>query len=359
MKDLNETEWQLIVNGKQKPWPIEDYMNTPITIDLNWGLDSCCYEADVVTFTVHELEAGKVIPHVQLNKAEKRVVCVIPVKEKEKRYKIFIDWTSTKKTVYENLVATIGNNKVQLTDGILTLRGKELSSKYEILYCGKPCKITQEDVNLLRVCIPVNEPVKSSILPKTAKGWIGYFMPGVLLSLVLGLVGLLGYYVLFPSYTEQECTQSEAHIIDRIESSSNEIFSFEEIGEKSESNIQHSSARESVSYLQEHERWCKHDMERFPELHGLFDAMNDFRFKNALDIIERLEFDAPSIERLTEAFRVAMNDQLCCEEKRKVYTHDDCITIKKYCHILERRDSTLKGRQKESEVTRIEPLNAY
>ena len=37
-KNEKPEDWQLIVNGKSKPWPVADYMNNPVTIDLNWVL---------------------------------------------------------------------------------------------------------------------------------------------------------------------------------------------------------------------------------------------------------------------------------------------------------------------------------
>ena len=39
-KNEKPEDWQLIVNGKSKPWPVADYMNNPVTIDLNWGIDT-------------------------------------------------------------------------------------------------------------------------------------------------------------------------------------------------------------------------------------------------------------------------------------------------------------------------------
>ena len=39
-KNERSEDWQLIVNGEYKPWSVVDYMSTPITINLNWGIDT-------------------------------------------------------------------------------------------------------------------------------------------------------------------------------------------------------------------------------------------------------------------------------------------------------------------------------
>ena len=67
-KNEKSEDWQLIVNGEYKPWPVVDYMSTPITINLNWGIDTSKYESTPITFFLKELLDGKSIPEVDIDK---------------------------------------------------------------------------------------------------------------------------------------------------------------------------------------------------------------------------------------------------------------------------------------------------
>lgn len=81
MDNKKTNDWQLEVNGSIKPWPVADYMSIPITIDLNWGIDTNVYETTPVTFRLSDLLSGRsVVKGVTVDETKHLVVCSIPIR---------------------------------------------------------------------------------------------------------------------------------------------------------------------------------------------------------------------------------------------------------------------------------------
>ena len=126
---MAEEQYSLIVNGQFKPWPVVDYFTKPTTIDLNWGLDTVCFIADVVTFTVNDLLDGKVIDHVILDRQNRVVICNIPINPKIRKLTINIVWDMIHKQIVEKLQLTAGGGLIPLDQNLsFKLSGKELQS---------------------------------------------------------------------------------------------------------------------------------------------------------------------------------------------------------------------------------------
>ena len=135
-KNEKPEDWQLIVNGKSKPWPVADYMNNPVTIDLNWGIDTNIYETTPVTFTLSQLLGGETLPGVVIDKDKRMVTCDIPIREKMRQYKLLIDFSKVKASLSDNLSVLIDGEEYPLHNRMLTLTGKQIDSTLVFLYKG-------------------------------------------------------------------------------------------------------------------------------------------------------------------------------------------------------------------------------
>ena len=100
-------DWILIVNGEPKPWPIKDYLDREITIDLNWGIDTTIYKSDPLTFCVSRLLDGVKVEGVTVDMENRVVKCEIPIEERSKDVKVIVDWSALKKSIKSDLKAEV------------------------------------------------------------------------------------------------------------------------------------------------------------------------------------------------------------------------------------------------------------
>lgn len=317
-------EYTLIVNGKQKPWPTVNYMDSPISIDLNWGLDTNSYQADVVSFTLKELIAGKKVKYVKYDANTKQVICTIPIVEKSKSYRFVFDWTPIKEQIRNGISVEINGKSKKLTDGTLLLSGKDLSVKYNIFYNGEKCEISEEEGNIIRVSLPGFKVKIPSLRERTFKNWLMFFLPGMLLSLVLGII-TIGLYSM--------CNDNQDNAIVTVNEPEDDI-PIE--SEKEKENVELSNARD---YLITHSgRWNRDEMASIsPKLTELFDAVNEFKFDETITIIDEFNVqDDPTISKLYNTlFDFKYNHNF-----KGYYTHDGIISLEFYIRRLLRNNDT-------------------
>ena len=189
--------WTLIVNGEKKPWPNENYLDSPITIDLNWGIDTNIYESKPITFSVSEVIGGREVKGIKIDEERKYIICEIPIKEKSKDIKVIIDWSELKASVKTELQAIIEGKAMPIENGVIHLTGKDITSPITFYYKGIECVSQNEhDVDIIRVNIPY---ASNQINEKTSRAnnviyrrWriissISLFV-GLLIGLIIGVI---------------------------------------------------------------------------------------------------------------------------------------------------------------------------
>lgn len=260
-------DYTLIVNGKEKPWPT-DNVESPVTIDLNWGLDTNYYEAEVVSFTLKDLIAGQQVKNVRLDAAAKQVICTIPIVEKTKCYRVVLDWSPIKKQVLDGLTAEVNGKPRKLEDGSLVLSGRDLSANFDILYDGIKCDVREDDANKLCVTLPKYKYKSETWRKRSLIGWLCVFLPGILLSCVVSLI--LWELGVLNIDGEEQNSHANDNYVEEVIVVDNSI-----------------RARE---YLRNNNSWNRKEMLAIDtKLVDLYDALNEFRFSEVARILEELE----------------------------------------------------------------------
>lgn len=274
-KNEKSEDWQLIVNGEYKPWPVVDYMSTPITINLNWGIDTSKYETTPITFSLKELFDGKNIPEVDIDKDRKVVTCSIPIKEKEKQYKVLADFSSIKESLNDSLTVVVKGKSSPIQNRILILKGEEVGIHPMILYKGKKCKYELNDEEgIVKIVIPIDSSDNSNPKLKFKQKLFDskYFL---IFGLLVGfLIGILSTCNSKNTEIERdnlihEDTLSQAPAPDYLEPSY--------------------SLNDAITYLDNHEVWERSEMEKYNALKGLFDDMNNFKYHSVITNYSQLE----------------------------------------------------------------------
>lgn len=274
-KNEKSEDWQLIVNGEYKPWPVVDYMSTPITINLNWGIDTSKYETTPITFFLKELLDGKNIPEVDIDKDRKVVTCSIPIREKEKHYKVLADFSPIKESLNDSLSIVVKGKTSPIQNRILILKGEEVGIHPMILYKGKKCKYElNDDEGIVKIVIPIDSSDNSNPKLKFKQKLFGskYF-------LIFGL--LIGFLIGVLSTCNSKKTENETN---------NPILEDTLSQETADNNSSSSySLADAIAYLDNHEVWEKSEMEKYDDLRGLFDDVNNFKYKSVINNYSQLQ----------------------------------------------------------------------
>lgn len=266
-------EWQLIVNGEHKPWPVVEYMSTPITINLNWGIDTSKYETTPITFSLKELLDGKNIPEVDIDKGRKIVTCSIPIKEKEKQYKVLADFSPIKESLNDSLTVVVKGRPSPIKNRILILKGEEVGIHPMILYKGKKCKYELNDEEgIVKIVIPIDSSDNSNPKLKFKQKLFDskYFL---IFGLLIGfLIGVLS-----------TCNSKKSEI------ETNNLIIEDTLPQKTADNNSSYSLADAIAYLDNHKVWEKSEMEKYNDLKGLFDAINEFKYHSIITNYSQLE----------------------------------------------------------------------
>lgn len=287
MMEKNEKlqDWQLIVNGKSKPWPVGDDMNTPITIDLNWGIDTSTYETTPVTFTVSQLLRGETLPGVVIDKDKRMIICDIPIREKTRQYKLLVDFSKVKASLSDNLSVLIDGEKYPLHNRMLTLTGKQIDSTLVFLYKGLSCESSiDKEENFITITLPGKFPIENGKLSvkgegkqscAKVKGQLLGSKASLLLSFLTGtILAVIVMCVLNPKPTPEPLPNIE-QVDDILPVEITPVSSY--------------TLEEAIAYLDKHDVWDREEMWKYEDLKGLFDAMNEFRFYDIKNDFENLQ----------------------------------------------------------------------
>lgn len=272
-KNEKSEDWQLIVNGEYKPWPVVDYMSTPITINLNWGIDTSKYESTPITFFLKELLDGKSIPEVNIDKDRKVVTCSIPIREKEKHYKVLADFSPIKESLNDSLTVVVKGKSSPIQNRILILRGEEVGIHPMILYKGKKCKYELNDEEgIVKIVIPIDSSDNSTPKLKFKQKLFDskYF-------LIFGL--LVGFLIGILSTCNSKNTEIER----------DNLIHEDTLSQAPDYLEPSYSLNDAITYLDNHEVWERSEMEKYDDLRGLFDDMNNFKYKSVVNNYSQLE----------------------------------------------------------------------
>ena len=293
-KNEKSRDWQLIVNGKSKPWPVDDYMNTPITIDLNWGIDTSTYETTPVTFTVSQLLGGETLPGVVIDKDKRMIICDIPIREKTRQYKLLIDFSKVKDSLSDNLSVLIDGEKYPLHNRVLTLTGKQIDSTLVFLYKGLSC---ESSIDKEEGFITITLPIENGKLSDENKGKLSctmdkrQFLKGKALLLSSFLTGtilaVIVMCLLIPKTDPEPLPNIEQN---------DDILPVEI------TPISTYTLEDAITYLDKHNVWDREEMWKYEDLKGLFDAMNEFRFYDIKNDFEKLQ-NSQKYEELEDFLR--------------------------------------------------------
>ena len=274
-------DWQLIVNGKYKPWPVADYMNNPVTIDLNWGIDTNIYETTPVTFTLRQLLGGETLPGVVIDKDKRMVTCDIPIREKMRQYKLLIDFSKVKASLSDNLSVLIDGEKYPLHNRMLTLTGKQIDSTLVFLYKGLSCASSiDKEEGFITIILPIENgklSFKGEGKPSYAKvkDQLLGSKTSLLLSFLTGtILAVIVMCLLIPTPVPEPLPNIEqGDGILPVEIAPVSSYTLED----------------AIAYLDKHDVWDREEMWKYEDLKGLFDAMNEFRFYDIKNDFEKLQ----------------------------------------------------------------------
>lgn len=272
-KNEKSEDWQLIVNGEYKPWPVVDYMSTPITINLNWGIDTSKYESTPITFFLKELLDGKSIPEVNIDKDRKVVTCSIPIREKEKHYKVLADFSPIKESLNDSLTVVVKGKSSPIQNRILILRGEEVGIHPMILYKGKKCKYELNDEEgIVKIVIPIDSSDNSTPKLKFKQKLFdskSFLIFGLLVGFLIGILST--------------CNSKNTEI-------ERDNLIHEDTLSQAPDYLEPSySLNDAITYLDNHEVWERSEMEKYDDLRGLFDDMNNFKYKSVVNNYSQLE----------------------------------------------------------------------
>lgn len=350
-KNEKSEDWQLIVNGEYKPWSVVDYMSTPITINLNWGIDTSKYETTPITFSLKELLDGKSIPGVNIDKDRKVVTCSIPIREKEKHYKVLADFSPIKESLNDSLTVIVKGKPFPIQNRILILKGEEVGIHPMILYKGKKCKYELNDEEgIVKIVIPMDGSDNSQpkLKFKQKLFFSKYFLlTGILIGFLIGLLST--------------CNSRKSEIEPKVQN-------VEDTSSQETDNTElYYSLQEAIAYLDNHEVWEKCEMEKYDDLRGLFDDMNNFKYKSVINNYSQLERSTNyrELRRFCERENYhssrggnANNGSMLSNSSRQATTHsqicytdDGKITIYKYIEKGRKQKNTNKNQKGSSSST--------
>ena len=272
-KNEKSEDWQLIVNGEYKPWPVVDYMSTPITINLNWGIDTSKYETTPITFSLKDLLDGKNIPEVDIYKERKVVTCSIPIREKERHYKVLVDFSPIKESLNDSLTVVVKGKSSPIQNRILLLKGDEVGIHPMILYKGKKCKYELNDEEgIVKIVIPIDSSDNSNPKLKFKQKLFDskYF-------LIFGL--LIGFLIGVLSTCNSKNTEIER----------DNLIHEDTLSQAPDYLEPSYSLNDAITYLDNHEVWERSEMEKYDDLRGLFDDMNNFKYHSIITNYSQLE----------------------------------------------------------------------
>ena len=280
-KNEKPEDWQLIVNGKSKPWPVADYMNNPVTIDLNWGIDTNIYETTPVTFTLSQLLGGETLPGVVIDKDKRMVTCDIPIREKMRQYKLLIDFSKVKASLSDNLSVLIDGEEYPLHNRMLTLTGKQIDSTLVFLYKGLSCESSiDKEEGFITIILPIENGKLSvkgegKLSCSKVKGQLLGSKTSLLLSFLTGtILAVIVMCLLISTPAPEPLPDVEQdEVILPVEITPVSSYSLED----------------AIAYLDKHDVWDREEMWKYEDLKGLFDAMNEFRFYDIENDFKKLQ----------------------------------------------------------------------
>lgn len=303
----NRTEWSLVVNGVLKPWPVEDYMNTPITIDLNWGIDTDVYDSVPLTFCVSDILNGIQVDGVTVDEENHQIICNIAIQERSKRIKVIIDWSNVKAKIKENLKANVNGREVGIEEGGVLLKGKEITIPIDFYYHGVKCESMMESgMDMVRVTLP---PFNKNRFSKKA-----LFLLIIVFIVIINICISIGYVIGFVIKRPKEIVRT----VDRVEVQTDTVYVSKSL------NI-------AQAYL-EKEVWKRSEMELIPELQGFFDELNNYRMDTIRYWLERPEF--MKIENVRDLLRMAERMERTDVNMKRIYSKDEDIEIRSYIRAL-------------------------
>ncbi len=298
-------DWTLIVNGDPKPWPIKDYLNREITIDLNWGIDTTIYKSEPLTFCVSRLLDGVKVEGVTVDMENRVVKCEIPIEERSKDVKVIVDWSALKKSIKSDLKAEVDGKPIAIENGSIHLVGEEIVSPIEFYFEGVKCETSEvNEMNMIQVVLPYSH--QSSAATGSGRNsskrrvWIGW-----LAMLFVGF--LLGYM----SYRPRS------------------VVKIEYAEPKTDTVLVSQSLDIARQYLAR-DYWRRDEMELIPELQGLYDDMVYYRFDKVRGRLDSPKFrDAGYVGKLLKSIPESK------EYLSSRWTDNKELNIEKYIHWIE------------------------
>lgn len=329
--------WTLIVNGEKKPWPDDNYLDSPITIDLNWGIDTNIYESKPVTFNVKEVIGGREVKGIKIDEDRKYIICEIPIKEKSKDIKVIIDWSELKASVKTELQTIIEGKPMPIENGVIHLTGKDITSPIKFYYKGIECVSQKEhDVDIIRVNIPY---ASYQINEKTNRTNNAIYRRWRIISSISLFVGLfIGFIIgITISYSNKREEITEP-IVSHNESKTlliqeeNESSRVEIDDKKSQIIEVHNTEIEDVL---DKDIWYYDEFEQIPELQGLFNKLRYFKLEEIEKQLQRYK-NIPNVRQLLTAIEKCtghLNGRIV--ESRYSHEKDSRITVRLYIRRLE------------------------
>ena len=353
-KNEKSEDWQLIVNGEYKPWPVVDYMSTPITINLNWGIDTSKYETTPITFSLKDLLDGKNIPEVDIDKERKVVTCSIPIREKERHYKVLVDFSPIKESLNDSLTVVVKGKPSPIQNRILILKGDEVGIHPMILYKGKKCKYELNDEEgIVKIVIPIDSSDNSNPKLKFKQKLFDskYF-------LIFGL--LVGFLIGILSTCNSKNTEIER----------DNLIHEDTLSQATDYLEPSYSLNDAITYLDNHEVWERSEMEKYDDLRGLFDDMNNFKYHSIITNYSQLEGSMTfrELERYCkkEYHYESVSDGKCgnstgksssnASRHKNKYSCDENISIHKYMSNDKNRSNEVNDNSQKQKNSKIGEL---
>lgn len=353
-KNEKSEDWQLIVNGEYKPWPVVDYMSTPITINLNWGIDTSKYETTPITFSLKDLLDGKNIPEVNIDKERKVVTCLIPIREKERHYKVLADFSPIKESLNDSLTVVVKGKPSPIQNRILILKGDEVGIHPMILYKGKKCKYELNDEEgIVKIVIPIDSSDNSNPKLKFKQKLFDskYF-------LIFGL--LVGFLIGILSTCNSKNTEIER----------DNLIHEDTLSQATDYLEPSYSLNDAITYLDNHEVWERSEMEKYDDLRGLFDDMNNFKYHSIITNYSQLEGSMTfrELERYCkkEYHYESVSDGKCgnstgksssnASRHKNKYSCDENISIHKYMSNDKNRSNEVNDNSQKQKNSKIGEL---
>lgn len=263
-----------------------------------------------------------------IDKERKVVTCSIPIREKEKHYKVLADFSPIKESLNDSLTVIVKGKPFPIQNRILILKGDEVGIHPMILYKGKKCKYELNDEEgIVKIVIPIDSSDNSNPKLKFKQKLFDskYF-------LIFGL--LIGFLIGNLSTCNSKKTEDETNspILDDTLSQ-----------KTADSYNSPYSLADAIAYLDNHEVWEKSEMEKYNELKGLFDAINEFKYHYIITNYSQLEgsmtfrelegyckekyhYESVSDGRVNSTDRSSSN----ASRHKNKYSCDENISIHKY-----------------------------